>query len=95
MERSILANLGKWCISRIGDLTKSLSVRQSVWILKSTFYPDFRRRILTLLSLPKDSLFEVEFDSKWIDDELKNQLKSDASALNGKDAYFVFLDLCV
>jgi len=63
-----------------------------VWIFKSTYYPDFRRRILTILSLPKNSLFEVEYDSKWIDEQLESQLKSDPNALNGKDAYFVFLD---
>jgi hypothetical protein len=37
-------------------------------------------------------LFEVEYDSKWIDDELKNQLKSNTGALKDKDAYVIFWD---
>jgi hypothetical protein len=61
-------------------------------MLKSTYYPDLRRRILTALSLPKDSFYEVEYDSKWIDDELKNQLKNDTSVLKNKDAYVIFWD---
>jgi len=64
------------------------SDRESLWLLKSTYYADFRRRILTLLSLPRDSLYEVEYDSRWIDDELKSR----TSALRGKDTCFIFLD---
>lgn len=73
-------------------MTETESVRKPIWLLKSTYYPDLRRRILTLLSLPKDSLFEVEYDSKWIDDEIKHQLKSNTSALKDKDAYVIFWD---
>ena len=71
---------------------ESKSARNAVLMLKSTYYPELRRRILTLLSLPKDAIYEVEYESKWIDDELNKQLENDASVLNNKDAYVAFWD---
>jgi hypothetical protein len=67
---------------------ESAPSQNAVWMLKSTYYPDLRRRILTVLSLPNDSFYEVEYDSHWIDDELKN----DMGVLKGKDAYVIFWD---
>jgi hypothetical protein len=81
----------------IVPLTNSRNdVLLSVTTLEAQFFPIVAKKEqefeLTLLSLPKDTFYEVEYDSKWIDDELKNQLKNDSNALKDRDAYVIFWD---
>jgi len=59
-----------------------------VYLLKSTFYPDLRQKILSLLSLPNGLEQFVEYDSKWIDEEIKQNPKK----FEGVDACAIFLD---
>lgn len=59
-----------------------------IYIFKSTWYPDFRQKILSLLSLPKDLTFVIEFDEKW----LSSKIKSNLGNLEGKTAFVIFLD---
>lgn len=67
---------------------KSDSSKQIVYILKSTYYPDLRQKILSLLSLPNDLEQIVEYDNKWIAEEIKENPKK----FEGMDACTIFLD---
>jgi hypothetical protein len=59
-----------------------------VYILKSTYYPDLRQKILSLLSLPSDVEQIVEYDSKWLSEELREKPEN----FEGADACVIFLD---
>jgi hypothetical protein len=59
-----------------------------VYLLKSTYYPDFRQKILNLLSLPSDLQQIVEYDSKWVSEELREKPES----FEGADACVMFVD---
>jgi hypothetical protein len=61
---------------------------QVVYLLKSTFYPDFRQKVLSLLSLPNNLEQIIEYDSKWIDEEIKERPEK----FEGMDACAIFCD---
>jgi len=69
-------------------LTQKIRNSEVVYILKSTWYPDFRQKILTLLSLPKDLDFTIEYDEKYLSKEIKANL----GKFEGKTACVIFLD---
>ena len=60
-------------------------------LFKSTYYPDFRRRILTILSLPKNATYAIDFDRKWIHGKVSECVEN-GDRLKGKEAYLIFLD---
>lgn len=60
-----------------------------VYMCKSAYYPEYRRRILSLLSLPNGAKFETDYDEKWVVEEIKN----DPDRFKGKDCYTLFMDL--
>jgi len=59
-----------------------------VYLLKSTYYPDFRQKILNLLSLPSDLQQIVEYDSKWVSEQLREKPQN----FEGADACVIFVD---
>lgn len=61
---------------------------QVVYLLKSTYYSDFRQKILSFLSFPNGLEQFVEYDSKYIDEEIKKNPKK----FEGMDACAIFLD---
>lgn len=64
---------------------------EAIWLFKSAYNPPLRRKILSLLTLPKNCHFETEYDGKWVDDELKNYQRS-GSTLEGRKVHFAFID---
>ena len=59
-----------------------------IYIFKSTWYPELRQKILSLLSLPNDLKLIVEFDEKWLSTNIKSNLRK----CEGKSALVIFLD---
>jgi uncharacterized Fe-S cluster-containing radical SAM superfamily protein len=73
------------------DVTSKASKEEIVYLFKSTWYPDFRQKILSLLSLPKGLKLIVEFDSKWLSAEIRNNV----SKYKEKPALVIFLDVAL
>jgi hypothetical protein len=59
-----------------------------VYLLKSTYYPDLRQKILNVLSLPNDLEQIVEYDSDYIAEEIRRNPKN----FEGMDACVIFVD---
>jgi hypothetical protein len=64
------------------------SPSQIVYLLKSTFYSDYRQKILTFLSLPIDTEFIVEYDKEYVAEEIRRA----PSKFEGMEACSVFVD---
>jgi hypothetical protein len=86
MEKATQSSRDTWFLYRGFNLAGG-----SIWLFKSTYYDEFRRKILTILSLPANSFFDVEYDNKWVDKELE-RVSLDSSMFQGLSAYFVFYD---
>ena len=61
---------------------------QVIYILKSSFYPDFRQKSLSILSLPNNLSFTIEYDQKWLSADIKTNLKQ----FKGKTVCLIFID---
>lgn len=65
--------------------------KRTIWLFKSAYYPELRRRILSILSLPKGCPYQTDYDSKWVDDAVKSHLRG-GGMLDGATVYFAFID---
>jgi len=69
-------------------MTDSKNNLEIVYVCKSCYYPEFRRRILSLLSLPNGARFETDYDEKWVSEDVK----TNPNHFRGKRLYAIFLD---
>ncbi len=65
-----------------------MSTPEIIFFFKSTYYPDFRQKILSILSLPNGLIQFVEYDEKWLSDDIKLNLNK-AKNISG---LVIFLD---
>lgn len=69
-------------------MAENIASSEVVFVLKSTWYPDFRQKILTLLSLPNGMDMTIEYDDMYFAEAIKTNLQR----YKGKTSCVIFVD---
>lgn len=63
-----------------------------IYIFKSSYRDDYHRELLDMLALPKGHIYKLEYDAKWMQDDLWQHMKMRPNLYEDRQAILVYAD---